>query len=74
LIASILINELTTSYKYDFKHIVITIPTDGYVLASGEKKLLAPGLFISAEAPEVLTLKMLKGNWFGVADISLPER
>src|SRR5882724_8725085 len=53
----LLINELKTNFKDDFKHIVAAIPTDGYSLLSREKKLSTAGLFIDASAPEMLTLK-----------------
>ncbi|HMH24692.1 MAG TPA: ABC transporter permease [Puia sp.] len=62
----LLVNELKTSYKDDFKHIVTAISTEGYSLSSGEKKLSTPGLFIEAAAPEMLTLRMLKGSWSGL--------
>jgi putative ABC transport system permease protein len=64
----LLVNELKTNYQNDFKQIVTAISTEGYTLSFGEKKLSKQGLFIGAEAPEMLTLKMLEGNWAGLRD------
>lgn len=62
----LLANELETNFKDDFKSIVTAITTDGYELSSGEKNLTVQGLFISSNAPEMLTLKMVKGDWSGL--------
>ncbi len=62
----LLVNELKTNYKNDFKQMVTAIPTESYTLSFGEKKLSKRGLFIGAEAPEMLTLKMMEGSWAGL--------
>jgi ABC-type antimicrobial peptide transport system permease subunit len=62
----LLANELEANFKDDFKHVVTAIPTDGYELSSGDKNLSVQGLFISNTAPEMLTLKMLNGDWSGL--------
>ena len=62
--------ELRKSYGSDFKHIVISSFTERHTLAIGEKKILYSGNFIGTEAPEMFTLKMLKGNRNGLQDPS----
>jgi putative ABC transport system permease protein len=64
----LLVNELKKNYQNDFRHIIPAIQTAGYSLLYREKNLSKPGLFIGAGAPEMLTLKMLKGNWSGLSD------
>jgi putative ABC transport system permease protein len=57
-----LLNELQTNYKEDFTHVAAAISTDGLSIAFGETRISTPGLFIDSAAPEMLTLKMLKGS------------
>src|SRR4030095_8501043 len=64
----LLVNELKTNDASDFKYITPSIPAEDYSLSLGDKKLSKPGLFIDAGGPEMLTLKMLKGNWAGLND------
>jgi ABC-type antimicrobial peptide transport system permease subunit len=39
-----------------------------YILSAGEKKLSRTGQFMDEDAPEMFSLKMLKGNWTGLRD------
>jgi len=64
----LLIDELEKNHKDEFTHIVPAITADGYSLSTGGKTLPAEGLFVGADAPEMLTLKMLKGGWSGLGD------
>jgi putative ABC transport system permease protein len=64
----LLANELKTSYRDDFKHIVTAMQTESYSLSYGERNLSKPGLFIEKDAPEMFTLKMQEGNWAGLRD------
>src|SRR5258708_4043253 len=59
----LLVNELKTGYKSDFKHIVAVTESEGYSLSAGETKIAKAGLFVEASAPEMFTLKMEKGSW-----------
>jgi putative ABC transport system permease protein len=63
-----LINELKTNYQGNFKHIVIATEADKYYLSQGENKIAQTGQNIEAAAPEMLTLKMLRGSWAALND------
>src|SRR6185312_8568291 len=58
-----LISELKTNYRGDFKHIVIATEANNSYLSQGENKIEQAGRYIDAAAPEMLTLKMLRGSW-----------
>jgi hypothetical protein len=62
----LLLDALRKSYGDRFDHIVASISADGYLLQHGEKKMPGQGLFMDADGPEMLTLKMLKGNRAGL--------
>ena len=57
-----LATQLQTNYKNNFRHIVKASWVQDYILSAGDKKLSAKGQFMDADAPEMFTLKMLKGN------------
>ena len=63
-----LATEMQTNYKNNFSHLVRASWVNSYILSAGEKKLSQTGQFIDPDAPEMLTLKMLKGNWGGLKD------
>jgi ABC-type antimicrobial peptide transport system permease subunit len=63
-----LATELQTTYKSNFKHIVRASWVQEYILSAGEKKLSSVGQFMDEAAPEMLTLKMVRGNWSGLKD------
>ncbi|MFI5128748.1 MAG: ABC transporter permease [Chitinophagales bacterium] len=63
-----LATELQTSYKNNFTHIIRASWVQEYILSAGDKKLSNVGQFMDEGAPEMLTLKMLKGNWSGLKD------
>jgi len=60
--------ELRRNYGTDFKHIIMSTWMNPHILANGDKKFSKPGSFMDAEAPEMLTLDMLKGTWSGLKD------
>src|SRR5450432_171393 len=62
--------EMRKSYGSDFKYIVMASWNDQHVLAVGNKKISCPGSFIGEEAPEMLTLDMIKGSRNGLKDPS----
>ena len=63
-----LATEMQTNYKSNFSHIVRSSWPGSYILSAGEKKLSQTGQFMDPDAPAMLTLKMLKGNWAGLND------
>ncbi|MEO6851216.1 MAG: ABC transporter permease, partial [Mucilaginibacter sp.] len=63
-----LVNVLKTNYQGDFKHIIIATRTDNYYLSRGENKIAQTGQYIESAAPEMLTLKMLRGSWAALND------
>lgn len=62
--------ELRKNYGSDFKHIVLSSWTWGHILAIGDKKIMQPGSFMQAGAPDMLTLHMQKGTRAGLKDPS----
>jgi putative ABC transport system permease protein len=63
-----LATEMLTNYKNNFSHVVRAGWAGSYILSVGEKKISVSGQFMDADAPAMLTLKMLKGNWDGLKD------
>jgi ABC-type antimicrobial peptide transport system permease subunit len=61
---------LRNNYGSDFKHIVISSWTENHTLSVGDKKVSYPGNFMGAEAPEMFSLRMLKGSRHGLNDPS----
>ena len=63
-----LANELKTNYQNYFEHVLIAYQPEEYILTAGETILTRKGQFIEAGAPEMLTLKMLRGTRTGLKD------
>ncbi|MDB5134116.1 MAG: transporter permease [Mucilaginibacter sp.] len=57
-----------TGDSKDFKYVVLSTWTGDHILAHGDKKLTKSGNYMQAEAPDLLTLKMLKGTRKGLSD------
>ena len=55
-------SEMRKNFGADFKHIVMTAWTEKHVLAAGDKKVSFTGNFVGSEAPDMLSLRMLKGT------------
>ena len=64
-----LATELRENYKGNFKHIVRASWEQEYILSAGDKKLSGAGQFMDPDAPEMFTLKMVKGSWSGLKDM-----
>jgi putative ABC transport system permease protein len=62
--------QLRDDYKADFKYAVLSTWTYAHILANGDKKLSQQGNFMQPEAPDMLTLNMLKGRRSGLRDMS----
>jgi len=60
--------ELRKNYGSDFKYVLMSTWGGRHVLASGDKKLAKNGRFIEAQAPDMLSLKMLLGSANGLND------
>ncbi|WP_229311511.1 ABC transporter permease [Larkinella rosea] len=60
--------ELKKSYGSDFKYVMMASWTSRHILTVGEKTFSKTGLFIEPQAPDMLTLKMLRGNRAGLND------
>ena len=58
--------QLRKNYGNEFKHIVLASWTDHHVLSAADKKIAYAGNFMSAEGPEMFTLKMLEGTRTGL--------
>ncbi|RYU90557.1 FtsX-like permease family protein [Mucilaginibacter terrigena] len=54
----------------DFKYMVLSSWTFEHILAVGDKKITQTGNFMQPEAPDMLSLKMLKGTRGGLKDPS----
>ncbi|MBA4850636.1 ABC transporter permease [Emticicia sp. BO119] len=59
---------LKTDFSEDFKHVVMSSWTGEHILSYGSMKFTKKGNYLSPEAPEMLTLKMLKGTRGGLKD------
>jgi putative ABC transport system permease protein len=60
--------ELQTEYGSDFKHIVMASFPSGHILTYGNEKFSENGIYMDAGAPEMLSLKMIQGNYNGLKD------
>ena len=63
-----LATEMKTTYKNNFSQVVRATWKRDVILAAGEKKFSVGGQSMDDGAPEMLTLKMLKGNRGGLKD------
>jgi putative ABC transport system permease protein len=62
--------KLRQDFKGDFKYAVLSTWTSEHIIANGDKKLTQLGNYMQPEAPDMLTLKMLKGSRTGLKDQS----
>ena len=62
--------ELVKNYGSDFKYVIMSSWNDDHILTVGDKKLLKPGSYMDVNAPDMLTLNMLKGTRNGLANPS----
>lgn len=60
--------ELRRNYGSDFKYVVRSTWGGKHILAYGDKKIAKNGPFIESDAPEMLTLNMVKGTRSGLKD------
>ncbi len=62
--------ELRSTYGSDFKYVVMATWTNPHILAAGDKKFTKAGSYMEPQAPELLTLTMLKGTRAGLKDLN----
>ena len=62
--------KLREDFKGDFKYAVLSTFTRSHILAYKDKSLSQFGNFMQPEAPDMLSLKMLKGSRAGLKDMS----
>jgi ABC-type antimicrobial peptide transport system permease subunit len=62
--------ELRTKYGSDFKNISMASWNFGHVLAIGEKKITATGMWVESNFPSMFSCRMLKGNINALTDPS----
>lgn len=62
--------ELRNKYGSHFKYVVMMADWNPHILSVGDKKLMKTGNFSESAAPDMLTLKMLRGNRDGLKDPS----
>ncbi|MEA5402316.1 ABC transporter permease [Arcicella sp. DC2W] len=62
--------EIREKYGSDFKFVLMSSGRSKHILKFGDKKLSIRGEYIEADAPEMLSLKMLKGTNNGLKDPS----
>lgn len=60
---------LKNNYRQYFKHVVIAWWLNDYSLSTADKKMLRKGQFIEGEGLDMLSLKMLKGNYGSLNDL-----
>jgi len=60
--------ELRKSYGSDFKYVVMSDGLSDHILTIGDKKLSKAGSYFEAQAPDLLSLNMIKGNRDGLKD------
>ncbi|MBA4058004.1 MAG: ABC transporter permease, partial [Marivirga sp.] len=61
-------DELKSKYGSNFKHVIMAWPLGDHILSIGDRKISHAGQFIEAGAPEMLSLKMIKGSRGGLKD------
>ena len=60
--------ELRAKYGSNFKYVVQASWTGSHLLSLGDKHINKTGIFFEPDAPEMLTLEMLKGTRSGLKD------
>ena len=62
--------EIRSAYGGDFKYVVMSTQTERHMLSSGDKKFAENGKYMQPEAPDMFTLKMLKGSRGGLKELN----
>jgi putative ABC transport system permease protein len=62
--------ELRANYKNHFKYVVMSSFSQSPILTYRDKTLVKTGYFMEADAPEMLSLKMIKGQRDGLKNLN----
>jgi ABC-type antimicrobial peptide transport system permease subunit len=62
--------ELRSSFSGDFKYVVMATQTKKYIISSNGENIRQKGSYMEADAPEMLSLKMLKGTRAGLSELN----
>ncbi len=62
--------ELETTYGNSFKYVIMASWQGDHILTSGDKIISQAGIYMDADAPRMLSLKMLKGNQDGLKELN----
>ncbi len=62
--------ELKNRFEDDFEYVVMSSFTWEHILSNNDKKLTEKGNYMDVDAPEMLSLKMLKGSRDGLKDLN----
>jgi putative ABC transport system permease protein len=60
--------ELQSTYKDNFRYVVISTQTGGRIISAGDKKFIQQGNYMQPDAPDMFTLKMLYGSRRGLSN------
>jgi putative ABC transport system permease protein len=60
--------ELKANYKDDFKHVIRMWWESNHILSIGDQKISQNGTFMDKDVLEMLTLKMIHGDWSALKD------
>lgn len=61
-------NELASTYDGHFKYLAMASWEGSHILTYGDKKMSYPGLYMGADAPKMLSLRMKRGSQEGLKD------
>lgn len=62
------VTEMATKYSADFKYTSLASWNYGHLLANGDKKINKSGMFAQPSFPEMLSLKMIRGDYSGLKE------
>jgi putative ABC transport system permease protein len=65
-----LAEELRRNYGSDFRYVALGVGRFQHILSIGEKKFSQKGMYFEPQAPEMLSLKMIRGSRDGLKDPS----
>ncbi len=62
--------ELTKSFEDDFQYVVMSSYTSDHIISNGDRHFSESGNYMQPDAPEMLTLTMLKGTRSGLKELN----